>query len=271
MRKNIFVTSLKTALLALPLLAACKSPGTTLMFPTTGLTFPDCAPGQLISVGADKVLGCTQTLTTNLSPPSCPAKYALNAVDGNLLCMPVGTGSTNSDLQAAITNVITKTTSLQNQINNFGGGGGAAKYCGQTTGTTPGRITNNGAVGVAAASQLCNAVAACGAGAHMCTVYELYESASAGVITQAQTISKSWAFMAAWNNGPGSTEPTAGMSDNCASFTYGTGDQAWRGTAFKWDPRNNGEKVLKFFTGPTGTGNTEGAGCAEVLPIACCK
>jgi len=269
MRKNIFATSLTTALLALPLLAGCKGGGTMIVIPPQGLTLPDCAAGQLISVGQDKVLGCTQALTTNLSPPSCPAKYALNAFDGNLVCMPVGTGSTNSDLQAAITNVVTKTTNIQNQITNFGGGGGAARYCGQTSGNTTGRILNGTAVGVKAAADLCSQVAACGAGSHMCTPYEMFESVSANAITQAQTITKSWVYMASWQNfSATANEPTSGLNDNCGSYTYGTGDLEWRGTAVKWEPRNNGEKVLKFFTSNR---TPEGTLCSASLPIACCK
>jgi hypothetical protein len=247
--------------------AGCKGATTSIVIPPQGLTLPDCAQGQLISVGQDKVLGCTQALTTNLSPPSCPAKYALNAFDGNLVCMPVGTGSTNTDLTAAINNVVTKTTNLQNQINQFGGGGGAAKYCGLSA-ATKGKMTvvNTTLTGIAAAASKCADVPACGTGSHMCTPYEMFESASAGVITDTQTIAKSWVYMASWRNfAAGATEPTAGLNDNCGSYNYDTANQLWYGTAVQWEAIASGQKVLKFFTG------NNNANCFETLPIACCK
>ena len=46
-----------------------------------------------------------------------------------------------------------------------------------------GAITgNNGATGVAGAANLCATVPACGAGARMCTVYDMYNSVVFGAI-----------------------------------------------------------------------------------------
>jgi len=275
MSKNIFANSLKMALLALPLLAGCKTSPGSIVIPPGGLTLPDCNEGQLIAVGPDKTLGCTQALTANISPPSCPTgTHALNAVDGNLLCMPKGTGSTNTDLQAAIDKVTSQTTTLKMQITNFGGGGGAAKYCGQTAGTK-GAISTGNLTGVAAAAKLCQAVTGCSStSSHMCTVYEMFESVSNGTINSNMSISKSWVYMASWQNSATAVkEKTAGLADNCGSYTYPTADKAWDGTAVRWEPTDTGKYGLKFYTGngPNDTSATQGAQCNYTFPIACCN
>ena len=234
MRRTIFLTSLKTALLAVPLLAACgnNSTGSEVVVPPGGLTLPDCADGQLIAVDAQRNLSCTQALTAGLQTPDCALKpnSALNAYDGIIECMAKGSGSTNSDLRKAIDNVVSQTNNINNTINSLKGGGGSAKFCGTTTATTNGAIVGNGQTGVAGAAYLCQQVATCNkATAKMCTVYDMYHSVATGVITQGTNVTRGWVFMASWQNAIG-TDPLAGQGDNCGGYTYPTSDRKWNGT-----------------------------------------
>jgi hypothetical protein len=109
----------------------------------------------------------------------------------------------------------------------------------------------------------------------MCTVYDVYYSVVAGKIKDTDTINKAWVYQASWKN-PGGSAPTpsnqegdAGMSDNCGSYTYPTGDVRWTGTAFAWQviPYHGAAntKGLKFF------GGSAQAACNQSYPIACCK
>jgi hypothetical protein len=135
-----------------------------------------------------------------------------------------------------------------------------------TATTTNGKITSGAALGVAAAATLCQQVEACGAGARMCSVYDMYQSVATGAVTAAQNIPKAWVYMASWQfSGAGGADQYAGLSDNCGSFTYPTGDRKWYGTAVTWANDTAGDKTLQFFAGPNG------AACSSVLPIACCK
>ena len=241
MRRTIFLTSLKTALLAVPLLlaaAATRRFNQSWLVPG-GITLPDCTDGQLIAVAADRTMSCTQALTAGLAPPDCNtvANSALNAYDGILECMPKGAGGTNAGLKTIINKVKMDTDTIESTINQISGGGAAAKYCGQygkpivnDAGNPNGAITgNNGVTGVAGAANLCQTVQGCGAGAHMCTVYELYESAAAGTLPA--TISQSWVHMQSWVHNQAAQVPSAnGLADNCSGWTYPTGDKLWYGT-----------------------------------------
>ena len=291
MRNHVLVTSLRTALLALPLMAACggNSAGGGVIVPPGGLTLPDCAQGQLISVGADRTLGCTQALTTSLSPPSCPAgTHALNATDGTLVCAAKGNGTTNTDLRAAIDNVSQKTTNLVNQVASFGGGGGSAKFCGLSPvqSANGAALSDGGADGIPAATSICGKVAACGTGAHMCSVFEMYESAASGVLNNNMDVALSWVYSASWSqefSDPAQSQAGSGQSDNCGSFTYPTADRKWYGTAVEWKVSGTGKKALLFHSGPgstftptsttanTAATNTFAVPCSSKLPIACCK
>ncbi len=276
MRRTIFLTSLKTALLAVPLLVGCG--GNTTINPVTvppgGLTLPDCLDGQLIAVGADRTMSCTQALTAGLAPPDCSAvaNSALNAYDGILECMPKGAGGTNAGLKTIINKVKMDTDNIETSITSISGGGSSAKWCGQYTTPVTGAITgNNAKTGVEGAANLCSTVQGCGVGAHMCTVYEMYEIAAAGGLPA--TVSRSWVYMQSWqHNEPGFTkqQPGNGLSDNCAGFTYGTGDFHWYGTTVEWkaSPTAQG-KALWFASGPSSGGSP--SACGSTFPIACCQ
>ena len=59
------------------------------------------------------------------------------------------------------------------------------------------------------------------------------------------------------------SEPKAGLSDNCAGYTYPTGDKKWTGTSFSW--------AQVAFTGrfaPKFIANTK---CSDLRKILCCK
>jgi hypothetical protein len=258
------------ASLVVPLMFACGSEGSV---GEEFVTVPQCGDAnQVLSTDQDGRLICKDLPAGAAALPNCK-KYseALTSDGTRPLCT-----NRNNESQAtrdALNNLESSEKLINDYTTRLGkltpGPGARAVYCGQTSGTTTGRILNGTAVGVAAAAQLCSQVAACGNSAKMCSVYDMYYSAATGVITQAQNITKSWVFMASWQNfSAGANEPTAGLNDNCGSYTYGTGDLAWRGTAVKWEARNNGEKVLKFITSNLAP---EGTLCSATLPIACCK
>ena len=244
--------------------------------PVMSFALPDCSPGQFLMVGAGASLSCAG-IASAVSPPQCPPNtHVLNASNGVLSCVPKGSGSADATVLTAINRTAAETTTLVDRVNALSLAG--ARYCGNTTGTFSGRISSGGVTGLAAASALCAQVAACGTGSHMCTVYEMFESVSKGVLTSAMTLGKSWVYMASWQSfSAGAVEPTAGQNDNCGSYTHaGTGNN-WYGTAVRWENSAAGDRVLKFFTGPDQTGigspvgNYEGARCDATLPIACCK
>ena len=269
MRRTIFLTSLKTALLAVPLLVGCGGNTTIqpVVVPPGGITLPDCTDGQLIAVAADRTMSCTQALTAGLAPPDCStvANSALNAYDGILECMPKGAGGTNAGLKTIINKVKMDTDTIESTINQISGGGAAAKYCGQYTTPVNGAITgNNGVTGVAGAANLCQTVPACGAGARMCTVYDMYNSVVFGSIPA--TLSASWVLMLSWQHNSTSQNPAAnGLADNCSGFTYPTGDKFWYGTTVEWKSALTGQKALHFASGPNVVK------CSDTKPIACCN
>lgn len=270
MSRTTLISSLKTVLLAAPVLVACgQGGGAVVVIPPGGLNLPDCSDGQLIAVAANGDLSCTQPITNNFSPPSCPAgTHALNAYDGKVECMPKGNGMTGSDLRTTIDRVVSDTTKLENSITTLkGSGGGNARFCGLTS-PTNGAIKGNGITGVEAAAFLCKSAEGCGTGAHMCTVYEMFESASSGTIGQNSTIARAWVYMAAWQHsakGAAQDDQYGGLADNCGGYTYPTGDKQWWGTGVEWKAASTGAKALHFYSGPGVMS------CAAVQPIACCQ
>jgi hypothetical protein len=80
--------------------------------------------------------------------------------------------------------------------------------------------------------------------------------------------------MASWQNSASAVkEPTAGLADNCGSYTYKTNDKKWDGTAVRWQTTDSGQYGLKFYTGngPDDTSVSQGAQCNYIYPIACCR
>ncbi len=234
------------------------------------LTFPDCLEGQLIAMGPDRTLSCTQALTSGLPPPSCSASGSvLNAYDGIIDCMPKGGGSTHADLRTAIDKAMLDTDAIETTIDALSGSG-AAKYCGQYTAATPGQNPSgaiadaSGITGVIGAANLCQTVSGCGKSAHMCTVYELYEAAASGSLPT--TLPQAWVHMQSWQHNDAAQVPTAsGLADNCSGWTYGQDDKLWYGTTVEWKNAPSGHKALHFASGP---GLVP---CSARFPIACCR
>ena len=274
MRKHSLGTDRRTALAALLLVAACDqtpTDGSTIdmseaidMATSSGLQLPDCQAGQLITVGANGTVSCI-SVAASFMPPSCPMGYVLNAVAGQVSCVPQGTGTTDTVLRTAINQAVTATAQLQNAVARASSP--SRRYVGRTPAAVSGRISSAGTVGLPAASLQC--AAAFGPGSVMCTVYDLYSSVATGVIKPTDTIAKSWVYMASWQSFGTTTEPTAGLSDNCGGYTSDGMISGWYGAAIKWEVASTGIPALKVYTGPTGA--NEGAPCGTPLPIACCK
>lgn len=245
------------------LLIACGSEGaggtgTTLQLKT-------CNAGQVLSTDASGQFVCKDLPAGAVSLPACDPNTggvtadgkALSCTDRNVTDSNV-TDVTNrlNTIRNTITDLTNRTTVVQNK------GGTAAVFVGTSKATTNGMITDaNGNIGVAAAANVC--VAEFGAGARLCSVYDIYNSIVSGKITPQQTVLESWVYLEAWTQVTGATELANGLNENCAGFTYKTADQKWTGTVFKWEPvAYNGKYAPKF---------TSGLACGSIRPIACCK
>jgi len=237
-------------------------------------SLPTCADDEYLTYTSSG-LACTAITAGSLSVPDCQKDgqlltFTMTGEIGVFSCTPKGSESLSASDITTINNKYTDLTNLETQIRNLESGmrTPAAKYCGQYTTAVNGRITTpQGAVGVAAAADLCASVTTCGTGARMCSVYDMFNSVANGTVKSTDAISKSWVYMASWqiSNAAGEQEPTAGLGDNCGSFTYPTHDRKWDGTAVQWAASSTGEKVLKIFTGDGD------ALCSGTLPIACCN
>lgn len=275
MSTNVLVNSLKTALFLAPLLIGCgggvNSGG--VVVPTGGFTVPDCAEGQLIGVNADRTLYCVSALSGRLTPPSCAAgTQALTSEKGVLSCVNKGMGANDVTTITRIDTDVKAVNDLRTKVDLLKSGGGSlGKYVGLTDTMVNGAMdSGNGQnpKGLTSATTMCTAKF--GAGAHMCSVLEIYESAATGVFTQQADVAAAtgaWVYMEGWNgepvNGGVGSDPGAGLTDNCASYTYPTGDKRWTGTAFRWATQTfSGIKMAKL---------NVAVGCATKLPIVCCK
>ncbi len=202
----------------------------------------------------------------SLHVPACgPGRCLTGENDGTMMCVDITT--TNDTLIQLINDVATltnKVNSLEKQVNMLSSQK-QATYVGVSKATTVGRMVHaNADIGLASAAAYC--ADDFGAGAHMCTVYELYGSVASGVIAANMTIPKSWAYFPAWQNPlVGAQNPLGGMGDNCGSYTYPTNDRKWSGIAVEWKTNFQGDA-----NGFWWHGGTE-ALCNVQLPIACCK
>jgi len=268
MRKQVLINILRAAVVAVPVLAGCGGPsgGGGVVLPPGGLTFPDCTDGQLIAVGADRTLSCTSAPVGKLNPTACQAgTQAMTAKAGGVLdCVNKGMGGNDQTLRTRIDTATMKVNNLKTNVDVLSaGGGGKAVYVGTTAAGTKGRITDGaGLFGIGAASKKCEAEF--GAGAHMCTVFELFDSVSTNVIKQATVVPASWVYMEGWNTPVANpSNPGEGLNENCASYNYDTADQKWQGMQFTWATTalNNVDKALHF----------KNVACNATLPISCCK
>lgn len=256
------------AFLLVPVLASCgNNDGTGGGTLPAGLTLPECTDGQLLGASADgKTLVCVNAPIAKLDIPApCDATTGALNSDGKALgCVTKASGNLDSMFTSQIDMYTKQVSDLSNTVTVLQGGGGATPvFVGTTKATTNAMVTDaNGNVGVAAAANVC--AAEFGAGAKMCTIYDMYNSVVRGKITPQMTVAKSWVYAANWKvPTAGATEALNGLSDNCAGFTYKTADQKWTGTSFLWEPvAYNGKFAPKFVS------NTA---CGTVQPIACCR
>ena len=146
-----------------------------------------------------------------------------------------------------------------------GGKGSAPVYVGVTDTTVNGAMdSGNGQnpKGLASAATLC--AAKFGQGAKMCTVYDIYTSIALGsnlLKPGTDVAMNAWVWQSSGNRG--GTEPTANIGENCAHYTYGTGDQGWQGTVFNWTKVTFTQSYAPKFR------NSEA--CNQKHVIACCK
>jgi len=242
-------------------------------------SLPTCGDTEYLTYTSNG-LACTTITAGSLSVPDCQKDgqlltFTMSGEIGVFSCTPKGSESLSTNSITTINNNYQDLVNLETTIRNLETGGRtpAAKYCGQTAGTK-GAISTGNLTGLAAAAKLCEAATGCGTGARMCSVYDMYNSVANGTINSNVSISKSWVYMASWQNTATAVkEKTAGLADNCGSFTYPTADKGWDGTAVRWEPTDTGKYGLKFYTGngPNDTSATQGAQCNYTFPIACCR
>lgn len=276
MRKQSIVNSFKTGLLALPLLASCGgNVGTAqVLVDPNGLILPDCQDGQLIGINADNTRACISVRSGKLVPPNptCKDTEALGTMkDGNgnnqLVCVPKGSGANDTVTMTRITKAQTDITNLQMMVTQVQSGGGTrSRYVGPTFSTAKvnGEVFYNTLAGIRATNQLCEKDY--GAGSHVCTPFEIYESVIVGdKLDGTADVGPLMVFMEAWVPpfAAGGTEPTAGVSENCGGFTYKTGDRKWHNTAFTFAvPTGGTVRVPRF---------DASVPCGSTYFLACCK
>jgi hypothetical protein len=212
-----------------------------------GFATPDCTnaqqPGPLLT---------STRGTGDIAGVSCtPRGQSGGAIDVTRLV----------DIEKKITDLTTLITTIENTPAS-----GISTFAGNTTMSYNGNFvaasagSDNGFVG---AAKVCEAQY--GAGAHMCTSLEIYESAVKGVIGSTKNIAKAWVYFPAWNNPvAGSNDPLQGQGDTCGSLTYPTGDLRWTGIAVSTGALRTTRWGVRFHGGSE-------APCNAPLPIACCK
>jgi hypothetical protein len=224
--------------------------------PVSGPTVPTCAAGDVLVSNGSGGLACSGTLTASVT---------------TLQSTVTALQSTVSTLQTSVTTLQTSVTSLQTRVTTLesAGSGIHNRYLGLTTVTTTGTISSAGSdVGIKSAAAIC--AAQYGAGTHMCTREEIYESVAAGssAFTALTTVAAGWVWAPAWNEPVGAVSiatPGTGTGDNCASYTYNTADTNQRGATMEWKPWAVGRPAAILINGGAL------AACNAARPIHCCK
>lgn len=254
------------AVMVAPLLLACGSDNTG--GGTTYVTVPDCggATNQVLTTDSQGQLKCVTLPAGAVSLPDCKPNTEALTSDG------VTPSCTNRDVVDASTQtLLTTLTNVEKQIVDAGtkitalgsGPSSQAAYVGLTKNSYTGRFLSGAAVGIPAAAALC--AGDFGAGAHMCTVYELYYSAALlkTLDTTVDVAPGGWAYMQTWRHAAANpVELSAGLADNCGGYTTETVANQWSGTTFAWTVNLRGLRVPKFYA------NTS---CTTSQPIACCR
>lgn len=231
-------------------------------------SLPKCGQTEYLQYAGGSLV-CAQIGGGAVSLPDCTGKlltYLQNGEIASYNCTDKGAVSLSTTDITTINNLDTIITQIGTTLNNIkmNPRASAAVYVGSTTATTKGRINDmQGNIGPYGATKACEGQF--GAGARMCTVYDMFVSQATGKITSNTAVPKSWVYQASWNEPvAGPSNPGEGVSENCASYIYETADQRWQGTAVTWATTalNGTDKALQFAS------NTP---CNNSLPIACCK
>lgn len=255
------------AVLVAPLLLACGSDNTG--GGTTYAAVPICTGvNQVLSTDTTGQLVCVDLPAGSAGLPECkPLTEALTADGTTFSCTNLNAvDDATKTLLETLTGIEKKIEDYGTQLNTLGAGPGAqAYYRGLTPAATAttGRITSGNLVGIPAATAKC--VAEFGAGAHMCTVYEIYYSASLekGLVKDTKVTPGGWVYQQSWRSASANpTEMDAGLADNCAGYTYDATAANWNGARFEWDTNSASVFTPRIFA------NTM---CNTSLPIACCK
>ena len=265
--QNVFSKARLAAALLAPLLFACGSEG------AGGgggfLQVPDCqGTGKVLSTDSSGQFVCKDLPAGAVSLPDClPDVEALTADGKTLSC------TNRNVVDVATKTALDKLVTIEKLIKDYGttvsmimGGPGAnVAFKGVTDVPVNGAMdSGNGQnpKGIGSATTMC--VAKFGAGARMCTVYDIYNAKARGSIGPTLVQAKAWVYMASGKNPGGSTnEGDQSLNDNCGAYTYPTADTKWQGTAVEISSQAfTTSQVLRFW------GNTP---CSTKLPIACCQ
>lgn len=254
------------ACLVAPLMA-CGSESTG----GTQVKLPDnCTNGQVLTTDSSGQLVCTSLPVGSQKLPECqPFVEALTSEDGSTVkCVARNNENPGgADAVKAVNQVSTTLSMINTTVNNLAGQRQTyGVFKGLTTAKTAGNISSNGKTGILGAADIC--ATQYGAGAYMCSVYDMYMNVARGKIAQTDTVAKSWVYMTSWKSiAAGAANAGQGLNDNCASFTNGATNGGYWGTAFEWTALSNTSQGLKFNAGNVAPNSAQ---CSDMLPIACC-
>ncbi len=248
---------------------------------TSSLTvnaLPVCADGQYLQYKGGTV-ACVTLAGGGTVLPNCAAQSQLltsvkNGDVASLGCIAKGQGNVSDAQVTQVTQIETKLNTVVDIIKMIQNApaAAAAVWVGNTPNATKGQIQHAGNPdGIIAATATCNDAYA---GSHMCTTYEMYNTAIAGKLKMTDTIAKAWIYAPAHHEPIGTPSNAnlagGGEADNCGSYTYPTADRVWTGTAVEWKILPTGGVGFVFSSGGNTTAGTS-AYCHDPLPIACCK
>jgi hypothetical protein len=236
---------------------------------------PGCQVGEALSTDSSGNIICKRLPDNVIALPICdPTTEALTSTHYGVSCTQRNGGAEDASIAKRVTDVETKINDLGTRIDRLGtpgsGGGGFKSFKGLSAKTFTGHIKlrSEGDVGVSdngllAASRVCEQDH--GAGARICTVGDLVNSAINGKLVRTALMTETaWIYNHTFRNPLNAR--VAGLSDNCAAYSYETADAAWQGTAFQWrladtPVAGKGDVSPNFYL----------VGCNTSRKIACCK
>ena len=238
---------------------------------------PACTDTQYLVYDKAGSLACRELVGAAPDVPDCAKSGQLlthtgDSGTGGYGCVAPGTESLDAQDITLINQTLTRLLAANVAIADLEGTAStpprSVQFCGlyAVAANPNGAITGNGVTGAAGAANLCSSLPACGAGARMCTVYDMYNSVAMGAITTSTVLQQAWVHMAAWqHNSAMQVPPSSGLGDNCAGWTYSLDDKFWYGTTVEWKDAPSGARALHFASGPGVVA------CSRRFPIACCK